>query len=82
MEHIDRIYDFQVDLLGKLTEIGGESVQATAELNSLKIELERTNSYLAMIEAHQAKSTGTLSSIALALYVLLAIVGVAAYKIL
>lgn len=82
MEHIDRIYDFQMDLMGKLTEIGGESVQATAELNGLKVELERTNSYLAMIEAHHAKSTGTLSSIALALYVLVVVAAVTAYKLL
>lgn len=82
MEHIDRINDFQVDLLGKLADIGDESAQAAAELNSLKIELERTNSYLATIEAHQAKSAGTLSSIALAVYVLVLVAGVTAYKLL
>lgn len=82
MENIDRLFDFQGDLLRKIGDIEGESVQANEELNKLKVELERTNSYLSMIEAHQAKSTGTLSSIALLLYVLVAVVGVAAYKLL
>ena len=82
MEYFDRVADFQGDLLNKLTEIGDESVQASAELNELKIELARTNSYLSMIEAHQAKSNGALSSIALSLYVLIFVVGMAAYKLL
>lgn len=78
---MERIYEFQVDVLGKLADIETESAQANEELLSIKNELDRTNGYLAMIESHKAKAASYLSSISLSLYVLIFLAALASFKL-
>lgn len=79
---MDRIEEFKNHLFTTLSGIEAESAQLSAEMSDLKREVDRTNSYLALIEAHHAKAAKSLSSISFSLYILVFFALITGYKLL
>lgn len=79
---MDRIEEIKIHLFDTLGRIEADNSQSSAELNEIKREIDRTNSYLALLEAHNAKAVKSLSSISFSLYALVFFLLIAGYKVL